>query len=188
MKHCSWYSFNGGQFGRSNIRVLGDLLPVQTNRPQAPGLMGTRPAQGPKLPLFFSLSHSFTSLLSFSLFDRPSVDSHSGWRTHFNYPKQTWKCSPFLSPSFPTQTVHDVPCFLHQGWPSWHSGNQTPATCSLSRHMLSLSVLLFPSICTHRAVWWLMPIPKTLVFPSRTHNSISSVDETVGVTIKKKYN
>lgn len=41
--------------------LLWDVLPVQTNRPRASGLMGTRPARGPNLLCFF-LSFSSLSL------------------------------------------------------------------------------------------------------------------------------
>lgn len=37
------------------------------------------------------------------MYDQSSADTHSSWRTHFNYPKQTWKYSPVPLPSFPTQ-------------------------------------------------------------------------------------
>ena len=56
-------------------------------------LLSLLPSSSPPPPL----------LLLLSLEDQRSADTHSSWRTHFNYPKQTWKYSPFL---FPLQRSH----------------------------------------------------------------------------------
>lgn len=129
--------------------LLWDVPPVQTNGPRASGLMGTRPAQGPNLVFLFSLFFS----LSLSLYDERSTNTHSSWRTHFNYPKQTWKYSLFLSQVFPHSDSSWRSLFLHQHWPSWPLSSQIPLTCiylhrhTLSNfHMLSLSHLL-SSLC-----------------------------------------
>lgn len=96
------------------VFLLWDFLPVQTKWSRASGLMGTRPAEGPKLsPLVLS-----PSLSPFSLW--PS------WRMHFNDHKQTWKCHPLPhSPPFPTRdsfpgipTRQPSMASASEGWPS----------------------------------------------------------------------
>lgn len=139
--------------------LLWDVLPVQTNRPRASGLMGTRPARGPNLLffsfLFFALPPTPTPTpIPPSLNNQRSVDTHSSWRTHFNYSKQTWKNSPSLYQAFPHSNFTWHSKFVHQRWPSWSSRNQIPVTCTYHhRHtfshfcILSLSLFPIPSLC-----------------------------------------
>lgn len=140
--------------------LLWDVLPVQTNRPRASGLMGTRPARGPNLLCFF-LSFSSLSLPPpppplfppLSTTNAPLTRTPAEGRTSIilNRPE---KNSPSLYQAFPHSNFTWHSKFVHQRWPSWSSRNQIPVTCTYHhRHtfshfcILSLSLFPIPSLC-----------------------------------------
>lgn len=158
VKNCSWYSLHG-----CLCSPLG--LSACTNKPSQ-GLWSngnqTCPRTKPPAPLDFP----------HSVYNQSSTDAHSSWRTHFNYPKQTWKYSLFPSTLFPHCSGSWRSTALHQAWPFWPRSSQTPLTHAYLRffslsHASSITPLSFHLyLVSHTStdvkgfigIWWIFHI------------------------------
>lgn len=138
-----------------------------TNKP-TPGLWsnGNQTCSRTKSPMFFSFL--FFALpptptpIPPSLNNQRSVDTHSSWRTHFNYSKQTWKKFPFPLSSFPTQQFYMTfqVCTSTLTFLILKESDSSDLYLSPQTHFLSLLHTFFITLphslslchmCTHRA-------------------------------------